>query len=378
MVTYREKERHMKTRRTGWTWLAGPTLVGALLAWTTAGWAAGEDLAKLVEAAKQEGEVHYIDALIQPKTHALLERAFRKKYGLPDSFKVTHTLRGTGEVVATVQQEIKAGQHTIDFVWVGAPAFFKAAAKDGHFLPYASPEWKRYEAAAKRVGLEVDPPNWITPAAYTFVPVWNRKCPGFASVQIKTWKDMLNPAFRDKSIIGDVRKSFTYAATWAGMEGALGKDFLPKYVEVTQPVIVFRTEESLQKVMSCEYPIQLWQISGRVYQRALDDPTLDLGVAWPEEGVVVLSVPMAILKGSKRPNAAKLFMEFLLSEEGMQAFVTGEGVFSLREGFQVPAAVKKYTPDIATVKPMLVNWGTFTIPEVRKVQDQFRKILRVE
>jgi ABC-type Fe3+ transport system substrate-binding protein len=87
---------------------------------------------------------------------------------------------------------------------------------------------------------------------------------------------------------------------------------------------------------------------------------------------------MGILKGSKRPNAAKLFMEFLLSEEGMQAFVTGEGVFSLREGFQVPAAVKKYTPDIATVKPMLVNWGTFTIPEVRKVQDQFRKILRVD
>jgi hypothetical protein len=40
--------------------------------------------------------------------------------------------------------------------------------------------------------------------------------------------------------------------------------------------------------------------------------------------------------------------------------------------------VKKYTPDIATVKPMLVNWGTFTIPEVRKVQDQFRKILRVD
>jgi ABC-type Fe3+ transport system substrate-binding protein len=130
--------------------------------------------------------------------------------------------------------------------------------------------------------------------------------------------------------------------------------------------------------MSCEYPIQLWQISGRVYQRALDDPTLDLGVAWPEEGVVVLSVPMAILKGSKHPNAAKLFMEFLLSEEGMQAFVTGEGVFSLREGFQVPAAVKKYTPDIATVKAMPVNWGAFTIPEVRKVQDQFRKILRVD
>jgi ABC-type Fe3+ transport system substrate-binding protein len=130
--------------------------------------------------------------------------------------------------------------------------------------------------------------------------------------------------------------------------------------------------------MSCEYPIQLWQLSGRVYQRAQEDATLDLGVAWPDEGVVLMGVPMAILKGSKHPNAAKLLMEFLLSEEGMNAFVTGEGVFSLREGFQVPAAVKKYTPDLGTVKVMPVNWATFTIPEVRRVQNDFRKILRVD
>ena len=357
------------------TGLAGVAIAATALSPTTP---AGAADAKLIEAAKQEGEVHYIDALIQPKTHTLLERAFRRKYGLPDSFKVTHTLRGTGEVVASVQQEIKAGQHTYDLVTVGAPGFFKAAAKDGHFLPYVPTEWARYEAAAKRGGVEVDPPNWIAPVAYAFVPVWNKKCPGFATVQIKSWKDMLNPAFRGKAIIGDVRKSFTYAATWAGMEAALGKDFLPKYVELTQPVIVFRTEESLQKVMSCEYPIQLWQLAGRVYQRALEDQTLDLAVAAPSEGVVLLGVPMAILKGAKHPNAAKLFTEFFLSEEGMTAFIIGEGVFTFREGFQVPAAVKKYTPDVGTVKAMPVNWATFTIAEVRKVQSEFRKVLRVD
>ena len=365
-------------RRIRWMGLAGAAMAATVLIGATDGWATETDLAGLIEAAKKEGEVHYIDALAQPKTQALIEQAFRKKYGLPDSFKVTHTLRGTGEVVATVQQEIKAGQHTIDLVMVGAPAFFKAAAKDGHFLAYAPTEWKRYETTVRRAGIEVDPPNWIAPVGYAFVPVWNRKCPGFTGVQIKSWKDMLNPAFRGKAIIADVRKSFTYAATWAGMDGALGKDFLPKYVEITQPVIIFRTEESLQKVMSCEYPIQLWQLSGRVYQRMQEDPTLDLGVAWPSEGVVLLGVPMAILKGSKHPNAAKLFTEFFLSEEGMNAFITGEGVFSFREGFQVPAAVKKYTPDVATVKAMPVNWAAFTLAEVRKVQAEFRKVLRVD
>ena len=189
---------------------------------------------------------------------------------------------------------------------------------------------------------------------------------------------MLNPAWKGKMIIGDVRKSFTYAATWAVMDGTLGKDFFPKFVELTQPVIIFRTEESLQKVMSCEYPIQLWQLSGRVYQRVQEDPKLDLGVAWPEEGVAVLGTPIAIVKGTKRPNAAKLLMEFLLSEEGMTEFVAGEGVFSLREGFKVPDAVKRFTPAVSAVKAMPVNWPALTIAEVRKIQDEFRKILRVD
>ena len=69
-----------------------PTMTGdeALLAHTTT---------RLFAATPHtDALVHYLDALVQPRTHALIEAAFRKKYGLPDSFKVTHTLRGTGEV----------------------------------------------------------------------------------------------------------------------------------------------------------------------------------------------------------------------------------------------------------------------------------------
>jgi len=350
----------------------------AVLGGAAAGAAAEAGLATLIEEAKKEGEVHYVDAVVAPKTQAGLDRAFRRKYGLPESFRFTHTLRGTGEVVASVQQEIKAGRHTIDLVWVGAPAFFKAAAKDGHLLPFVPAEWKHYERVAKRLGVEADPPHWITPSAYSFVPAWNRKCPGFAGVQIKSWKDLLDPAFRGKMMIGDVRKSFTYAATWVGMEGALGKEYFPKFVELTQPAIFFRTEESLQKVISCEYPIQMWQSPGRVFQRAQEIPGLDVRLAWPEEGVVLVAVPMAILKGSRRPNAAKLLMEFLLSEEAMREYVSGELRFSFRDGFKNPDAVRAYMPDVDKVKALPMNWPTLTLPEVRKVQNEFRRILRVD
>ena len=94
--------------------------------------------------------------------------------------------------------------------------------------------------------------------------------------------------------------------SWVGMEGTLGKDYFPKLVEVTQPAVYFRTEEVMQKAISCEYPIALWQLPARAFQRIQEDPTLDLGLAWPQEGVTLLGVPFAIFKGAKHPSAAKL------------------------------------------------------------------------
>lgn len=365
--------------RKGLPWMPAACVAAAALAWPAAGWGADADLARMIEAAKREGEVHFLDNQNQPQTAAEMERGFRKRYGLPDSFKVTHTLRGTGESVATVQQEIKAGQHTIDLMWVGGSAsFLKAAAKSGDLLPYASPEWKHYEAHVKRLGLEAEPPQWITPSGYAFVPVWNRKCPGFANVRITSWRDLINPAFKGKAVIGDVRKSFTYTATWMGLEGALGKDFFPRLAEVVQPAIIFRTEEMLQKGMSCEYPLSVFQLSGRVYQRAREDPALDMAFAWPQEGVVALNWPMAILKGTKHPNAAKLLMDHLLSEDGMRAMVTGEAVFSFREGLKIAEAVLKYVPPVDQLKSVPVNWAGLNLAEVKRIQSEFRKVFRVD
>jgi ABC-type Fe3+ transport system substrate-binding protein len=342
------------------------------------GWAADAELTKLIEAAKKDGEVHFLDALVTAKTSAALERAFKKKYGLPDGFKFNHTLRGTGEVVATSQQEIKAGQYTSDVVSVSAPSFFHAAGKDGHFLPYAPADWRLYEREVKRLGLEADPPNWITPVAYAFIPVWNKKCPGFANVRIASWRDTVNPAFKGKIIISDVRKSFSYMASWVGMEGALGKDFFPKFVEVTQPAVFFRTEEVMQKVASCEYPIALWQLPSRVNQRVQEDATLDIGMGWPQEGVTLLGVPFAIFKGAKHPSAAKLLMDFFLSEEGMREMMLGEGVTSMREGFKTPEAARPYVADMQRLKSLPMNWPSLTLAEARRVQDEFRRVLKLD
>ncbi len=139
----------MMRKHLRWIPAAGAAVAAGALIGGAPGWAAGAELARMVEAAKKEGEVHYIDNQNQPKTAAALEQGFRRRYGLPDSFKVTHTLRGTGESVAAVQQEIKAGQHTIDLRYVPAVDQVKSVPVNWAGLNLA--EVKRIQSEFRKV-----------------------------------------------------------------------------------------------------------------------------------------------------------------------------------------------------------------------------------
>src|SRR5918999_1102024 len=56
-------------------------------------------LDQIVDGAKKEGELHWADAAVLQFNDPKFHDAFKKKYGLPDSFQVRHTLKGTGDLV---------------------------------------------------------------------------------------------------------------------------------------------------------------------------------------------------------------------------------------------------------------------------------------
>ena len=67
--------------------------------------------------------------------------------------------------------------------------------------------------------------------------------------------------------------------------------------------------------------------------------------ATPKHGLGV-----GVLKGAPNPNAGKLLIEFLLSEEGSDIFVEGEAVYSMRAGYKPPAAAAPYLLDLSNTK----------------------------
>ena len=65
----------------------------------------------------------------------------------------------------------------------------------------------------------------------------------------------------------------------------------------------------------------------------------------------------AVIKGAPHPNAAKLFIEFMLSKEGTDIFVDGEAMYSFMKGYKPPPETVHYVFDLKKTKLLgLKDW----------------------
>ena len=247
---------------------------------------------KLVPLAKAEGAVTIINPLFSDETAQRLGAAFIKYYNLGPDFKFNNLRKGTGQTVAQVRQEIKAGRFTVDVHLVSAPGFFDEAARRGAFEKLDSGHWKNHLKLIKKAGQYSNYPYAVVPFAYTFQPVWNASCPGMASFKADSYADVLQASLKGKTISPDITKSFTYTNTVISLmeAGAVDVKSLWEKLKATDPIVEFRTEPKMQMVMTCQRPFDMWNLSGRVYQNVLKKADLAkvLKIGSYKEGQVML------------------------------------------------------------------------------------------
>jgi iron(III) transport system substrate-binding protein len=332
------------------------------------------NLDQIVEAAKREGELHWIDVTVQQFNDDKFHNAFKQKYGLPDSFRLRHTLKGTGDVVTQVQQEVQAGNVTLDFVWIGDLAFWQGLDQAGALLDYSPTELGALDAMVKRLGFPTGQ-RWWTITSYCFAPTWNKQ---FVKKDIKSWNDLIDPDFKDKAIQGDIRTSSTQTDTYIGLKKVIGTDWFQRYQEVTNPVLIFRTPEQQQKLTSGERIITNFQITARALQAQREDSSLSFGAAFPTEGVVPLPIQGGILAKAPHPNAAKLWAEFVTSKEGQQLWVDEEAQWPLRTDATYSEEVKEFLTPLDQVKAITLDWEKEITPQARdEARAEFRRIFKV-
>jgi len=326
---------------------------------------------EMIAAAIKEGELSWLDAIIVPESAKAIEAAFKKEYGLPESFKFKHERLATGPISTRVTEEVKANRVTIDVFAAAVPAFFADLKEANALLRYDSPEYKSY-SQARKVGLPNEPGYWQSAVAFTQIPLTN---PKLYPKKIASWYDLLDPALKGgKLSLPTVAAGGGPLYSYVGWRKVLPKPF---FADVQKQQVTYDRGSSVDATQQLLQGNTLVAVTAafRIVQTA-DQSGVELVAHFPKEGVLLLGQPYGILAKAPHPNAAKLFIDFLYSEQGMKLYVDLEGVITLRDGMKVPEKIRKYSPPISEINAIPMDWKALDSQTLKQFQDEFKEIFQ--
>lgn len=289
----------------------------------------------VVAAAKKEGRVN-LYSVAPPIQNDRIVAAFNKLY--PD-IKVSVT-RGAGELPARVESEIKSGSEGADVFIYSDPSLFTKLSD--HLLEVNGPSVEGWSDDFWAVEGKA-----IIPTKYPWTMfVWNTKI--FPN-GIKTWDDLLDPAVKGKlALRNDLTTSI--AGVLDFQERRLGPDYL-KALAKQEPKFYTSAVPMNQAVASGE--VGVTNLSTPSIVKDLQQQGAPIDFAMPDPGFAIMW-GAAALDNSRRPNAARVFLDFLMSPAGQEA-INGDGFGAAgREG--IPGSLDltgwefldsaKFTPEV--------------------------------
>ena len=290
----------------------------------------------VIAQAKKEGVVS-LYALWKPAARTALTDAFRNKYGINVEFFPFS--RGE-DMVTRAEQEKTAGLRVVDVFGAGAPSLMtvlKPKGLLGSMRPHlVLPEVTDPKAwrGDKVPFMDKEETTVAMLASINRDIVYNESL--IKKGEITTYKDLLKPQYKgkitmnDPSVTGVGNAFMNYLAfsIWSLPEAS---DFLKQLLTKQDLVIQRDNRMHIESVARGKYAIGL----------ANDPDTLatflkvksPLGVVYTKEGIFVgpAAGAVALAANPAHPNAAKLFVNWLLSKEGQAVFAPSFGTPSLRD-----------------------------------------------
>jgi len=299
---------------------------------------------ELIEAAKKEGALVYYTANIA-ETEQLAIKAFNNRF----PFVKVELLRAPGgQLITRVKTEAAAGKLRADVVEHSDRSLMLEMAD--LFQDYAPPNAADYIPET-----EVSPKLW--PRSTTVGAIaYNTE---LVKTPPKSWMDLTKPEYGNKKIGQVLAPSGGTTWTRAMFERqVLGEDYWKKQA-ATQPVLFPSNAPASDAVVRGEV-----LIAPLLYNAALPKKRdgAPLGIFFAPEGAPVTPFAAGVPKTAAHPNAAKLFLNWCLSEEG-QAFMIKElgNLTSLKkapfypEGFD-PNVVKVWVPNYEQFVKLQREW----------------------
>lgn len=280
--------------------------------------------------------------------------AFMKKR--PD-IKVEIFRSGSTEVGAKLAAEREVGGIRADLLWLAdAPVYYELRDK-GELAQYISPEAKSIPDELK------DPKGFFTGARLiNMIIAVNKEVIPLKDAP-KSWASfpdagkkaaMGNPLYSGANLV--TIATFVRKDGWGWFEKARAKGV----------AIVRGNPEAATALAGKEFGVVMtldYIVAGLIKKGA------PLEIIWPEEGVISVPSPIAIIKGTKQLDASKAFVDYVLSREG-QEFLVKQEVIPVRGDVKPP----KGQPAASQIKfiPIPNEWAAQNAAAIR---ERFEKIM---
>lgn len=281
-------------------WIARMLAVGAGAFGLAAAAAAQEDWAQIEAAAKEEGALVFYNAQAGWPQPIAAARGFEEKYGI--RVDMLQGLRGA-EMIERIRVEVTNNQSTGDVVMMGVTglvpmAEFEVLADHGP-LPnksnLAQEPWIPEEVPVFNVtyGIALNP-NLVPEADE---PV--------------SWKDLTDPKWKGQILSDEMTVPSGGQSWFAVMLDAFGEEY---HTEMAKNELQYdrSIRDKAKRVARGEFafaiPFNLAELS--------ELEGLPVKGVVPEEGAPYTPISVAMIKGGPNPNAAKLFLNYMLSPEG--------------------------------------------------------------
>jgi ABC-type Fe3+ transport system substrate-binding protein len=256
------------------------------------------------EKAKQEGQVNWYTTLIIDTAVIPLTTAFEKRY---PGVKVYYSRADSTPTILKIMNEAKAGKVQADVT--DGTGTSPPLQRAGMLAQYKPTGWDAFPAQLK------DPDGyWIANILYFQTAAINTEMVKGADVP-KTLEDLLNPKWKGSKIAWSTSTAGGAAfigGILTGLGEEKGMDFLRRLSKQEVVNLGVSARAVVDKIDAGEYPIAL----GIFNHHTVMDAEKGAPVIWlPIEPILAPLSVESVLKDAPHPNAARLFVDFLVSEE---------------------------------------------------------------
>jgi iron(III) transport system substrate-binding protein len=296
------------------------------------------DMAALEAAARKEGTLTWYTAHTDGETAEAVGRGFTAKH---PGIQVV-VIRTTAQVAyQRLVQDLKNNTPQCDVFSstdVGHDETLKAQGKLAHYVPEnaakVSPEFQNF-----------DKDGFYYPTGAGLVLMTHNTQKVKPADAPKAWRDLLDPKWKNQVSVGHPGFS-GYVGTWVVlMRNLYGWAYFEK-LEKSRPRIGRSINDTVTMLNAGESLVAAGPAATTLKSADKGNP---VALIYPSDGALLMISPSAVMANAPHPNAARLFLEFLLGVEHAQISVK-ERQEPLRPEVTPLAGAKPFR-EIKTLRP---------------------------